>query len=122
MATRKVRERLSNRVRSGVAIADSEFKALSDIDVRNEAGLSMLQIAMQAPVREVTAVQLIECGADVDRPDSTGRTPLHYACAHGSVSLVRACLLRTKDDLTIPFVRLPAPPCQWRYSPKPGMS
>ena len=42
--------------------------------------------------RLATVTELLRHGADIDRPNKGGNTPLHLACAIGHVSLVRALL------------------------------
>ncbi len=32
---------------------------------------------------------VLKCGADVDIQDSNGWTPLHYACDHGDLEVVK---------------------------------
>ena len=73
--------------------------ALSDVDLPNDDGLSMLQIAMQvSPPNERMATRLVEHQADFNRLDSSGRSPFHYACVRGVDSVVDACLSENVED------------------------
>eukprot|EP00976_Prorocentrum_cordatum_P044914 907755-Prorocentrum_minimum.AAC.1 len=64
----------------------------------------------------VVAKTLLERGAEVDAADSMGRTPLHWACAHGHVEMVKMLQVVVTDknvkDNVRPYVwHMAAPLC-----------
>ena len=63
-----------------------DLEAQDDINERN--ALHEAAMAGQEPIVDIALAR----GIDVCREDAYGRTPLHYACAHGNVSVVTRLL------------------------------
>lgn len=90
-----------------------ELRALidsgEDIETPNSLAIRPLHWACRAddtaplaePVHLAMATMLLQCGADTNTTDYRGRTPLHYACISGFVTVVEA-LVRSGSRIHTP--------------------
>uniref|UniRef100_A0A672MVQ3 E3 ubiquitin-protein ligase HACE1 n=1 Tax=Sinocyclocheilus grahami TaxID=75366 RepID=A0A672MVQ3_SINGR len=71
---------------------------VSNVDVEDAMGQTALHVACQnghKTVRNLSTVQcLLDSGADINRPNVSGATPLYFACSHGQRDTAQILLLR----------------------------
>ena len=80
---------LYTAVRQGVEVRVRKLlKETTDVDVRSEEGLTVLQVAVQQGYESIAKL-LLERKANTEAHDEDGETPLHKAAANGHDKIIR---------------------------------
>ncbi|KAI1087797.1 ankyrin repeat-containing domain protein [Rostrohypoxylon terebratum] len=76
-------------------------KSQASINIENDDGLTPLHIAVECEYEEIV-IYLLEKGADINKTDNQGRTPLSAAIRQDSIAITRILAGNERVDVNIP--------------------